>query len=70
MVWFAVNCLTRIVVLGHTIKGMYPWWWPVFEFPRITVAGKTVPMLSVAGTETLVFYVLAVVLAIAKLRKP
>ncbi|MFX1689830.1 hypothetical protein PWR05_35815 [Paraburkholderia sp. A2RI-6] len=68
--WFIVGRRTWVVVLGHIIKGMYPWLWPEFELPPITVAGNTLLRISVTGTETLVFYFLAVVLAIAKLRKP
>jgi hypothetical protein len=43
VLWFAVGSLTWVVVLGHTIKGTYTWWWPEFELPPITVLGKTLP---------------------------
>jgi hypothetical protein len=65
LIWFVVGGLLWAVSLDYAIKGSYPSLWPAWSFGA-TLAGT----LGAIGSQTLVFYAVAMLLAIGKLAKP
>ncbi|WP_321791761.1 hypothetical protein [Caballeronia sp. J97] len=59
-IWFGVGTLLWAVILVHSIKGTFPVWWPELQFN---------PKVGVSGSETLLFYVLAILLVVLKLER-
>ncbi|WP_321935202.1 hypothetical protein [Paraburkholderia sp. J8-2] len=56
--WFLLGALLWVVVLSFSIKGTYPTWWPEWSLGE---------RLGPAGTQSVLYYVIAVVLVICKL---
>lgn len=65
LIWLVVGGLLWVVCLDYAIKGSYPSLWPAWGFGA-TLAGT----LGAIGSQALVFYVVAMLLAIGKLAKP
>ena len=63
-IWFVLGAVLWWIALGYSIKGTFPALWPEWSF------GLLGPDLGVAGSQTLVFYGVAMLLAVLKLVKP
>jgi hypothetical protein len=61
--WFVVGGVLWWVALGYSIKGTYPALWPAWSFRSFN------PDFGVAGSQTLVYYCVAMILAVVKLAK-